>query len=161
MHATACTRGDSPVPQQPVDSAAIALVRAESATASAVAAIPASGLWDVDRVSERLVRSGVAPRRIEPVPPKPAFFASANATGAFVVGRGGELRAFVFADSAARMRATASLDPATASPRGAATAWPGSPLLIVTQNLAAVLIGGSATLRERVQLALEAGVSAK
>ncbi len=143
----------------PGDSVAIARVRAESATASAVAAIPAAGLWDVDRVSERLVRSGVAPRRVEPVPPKPTFFATATASAAFSVGRGGELRVFVFADSTARIRATAALDPATASPRGATTAWPAPPLLIVSQNLAAVLLGGSATLQERVQLALEAGVS--
>lgn len=143
------------------DSATIAAVRAESATAASVAGRPPSPLWDVDRVSERLVRSGVAPRRIEPAPAAPAFFATAVATGAFNVGRGGELRVFVFSDSLARRRATDALDPETASPRGSAPAWPQPPVLIGVQNLAAVLMGGTETLRERVQLALEAGLPSR
>jgi hypothetical protein len=143
----------------------IAAVRAESATAAAVAAKPVSSLWDVDRVSERLVRSGVAPRRIDPTPPVPPFFATAMATGAFSVGRDGELRVFIFNDSTARRAATEPLDPLTSSPRGEPIAWPRptfeAPLLIIAQNMAAVLIGGRSTLRERVQLGLEAGLPSK
>jgi hypothetical protein len=157
----ACTASDPKPAVPPAVPAVIAAVRAESATAAAVAARPSSALWDVDRVSERLVRSGVAPRRMDPPPKAPAFFATATTTGAFAVGRSGELRVFVFRDSLARKRVTDGLDPATASPRGAAVAWAQAPVLIVVQNLAAVMLGGSATLQERVQLALEAGLSAR
>jgi hypothetical protein len=136
----------------------MAAVRAESANAAAVAARPKSPLWDVALVSERLVRAGVAPRRIEPSPPVPVFFSKATASAAFNVGRGGELRVFIFADSAARRRATDGLDSATASPRGAAMAWASAPRLIVGQNFAAIMMGGTDVLKERVQLALEAGL---
>ena len=136
----------------------MAAVRAESANAAAVAARPKSQLWDVDLVSERLVRAGVAPRRIEPPPRVPDFFSTATASAAFNVGRGGELRVFIFADSVARRRATQGLDSATASPRGAAIAWPSTPLLIIGQNFAGIMMGGTAVLKERVQLALEAGL---
>lgn len=127
----------------------------------AVAQRPASALWDPDRVSERLVRSGVAPRRVEPTPEVPAFLAGVTESASFVVGRGGELRVFIYADSVARRRVTDALDPRTASPRGAARAWPLDPVgptLIVNGNLAAVLMGGTSALHERVQLALEAGL---
>ena len=136
----------------------MAAVQAESITAAAVAARPASPLWDVDRVSERLVRAGVAPRRIDPAPAVPPFFSTATASAAFSVGRGGELRVFIFADSVARRRATSALDSATASPRGAPMAWPKEPLLIVGQNFAGIMMGGTDVLKERVQLALEAGL---
>lgn len=154
----ACGGRDSAGTRARPDSAAAAAVRAESATAAAVAARPRSQVWDVDRVSERLVRAGVAPRRIDPAPAVPPFFATATASAAFNVGRGGELRVFIFADSTARRRATVALDPVTASPRGVSFAWPQTPVLIVGQNFAGIMMGGSAVLKERVQLALEAGL---
>ena len=136
-----------------------AAIAAESAKAVAVAARPSTGLWDLDHVSERLVRSGVAPRRITPVPESPDFFAGAKETGAFSVGRGGELRVFVFTDSLARRRVTEALDRQTASPKGQTRWWPKDAVLIVVQNLAGVMMGGSDRLKERVQLGLEAGIA--
>lgn len=143
------------------DSVTMAAVRTESATAESVATRPPSPLWDVDRVSERLVRAGVAPRRILPVPKAPAFFSAAREAGAFNVGRGGEVRVFIFVDSLARRRATDPLDPQTASPRGSGSAWPDGAILVVGQNMAAVIMGGTDRLKERVQLALEAGLPAQ
>jgi hypothetical protein len=125
--------------------------------AAAVAALPPSALWDIARVSERLVRAGVNPRRIEPTPSAPEFLAN-TVTAAFAVARVGELRAFVFPDTLSRRRVTDLLDPATAAPRGSVAPWRSRPLLIVSQNLVAVMLGGSETQRERVQLALEAGL---
>jgi hypothetical protein len=158
--AVACT--DPAEKQRIADSTAIVAVRAESATAAVVAARPPSALWDAERMSERMVRSGVAPRRIEPTPEVPAFFATAASSAAFLVGRGGELRVYIFADSTARQRATDALDPRTASPRGERSVWPidglGA-LLITNNNLAAVLFGGNSALHERVQLGIEAGLS--
>jgi hypothetical protein len=118
-------------------------------------------LWDIDRVSERLVRSGMAPRRVEPAPAPPAFLASAKATAAFAVGREGDLRVFIFTDSIARRKVTESLDPMTASPMGQPVAWSSAPVLIIVQNLVAVMMKGTPRLQERVQLALEAGIAAQ
>jgi hypothetical protein len=98
---------------------------------------------------------------VTPVPSAPEFFGTARETAAFEVGRGGDLRVFIFRDSLERRRVTESLDPATASPRGQPVAWPAAPVLIVVQNLAAVMMGGSARLQERVQLVLEAGIAAQ
>ena len=138
--------------------AEIKAVSAESATAAAVQARPLSPLWDVDRAAERLFRAGIAPRRITPAPDVPSYFATATSSAAFHVGRDGEVRVYMFADSAARRRVTEALDTRTAAPRGTSNPWEDRPLLIVAQNLAAVMIGGSDQLRERVQLALEAGL---
>lgn len=140
-----------------VDSAAREAMRAESVTASLSAARPPSPLWDVDRVAERLVRAAVGPRRIEPVPDAPPFFAGAT-TAAFTVARGGEVRVFIYPDSTARRAATEPLDPETVRPQGSKWSWPDRPLLIVSGNLAAVMLGSTAVQRERVQLALEAGL---
>ena len=153
--------GDAPPPISRGDSATVAAMRAESVTASYTAGVKPMGLWDVDHVSERLVRSGVAPRRVDPAPPAPEFLKSAKEVAAFSVGREGDLRVFIFADSNARRKVTESLDPATASPRGQPVAWSSAPVLIVVQNLVAVLMGGSPRFQERVQLALEAGLAAK
>jgi hypothetical protein len=135
----------------------MAAIRAESAAASAAAARAPSESWDVEAVSERLVRAGVAPRRIDPAPEAPEFLAH-TITAAFALGRDGELRVFIFPDSGARRRVTGRFDPVTATPRGADFHWPRTPLLIVQQNLAAIMMGGTEALRERVQLALEAGL---
>jgi hypothetical protein len=153
--------GEAPKPISRADSATVAAMRAESVTASHTAGVPSMGLWSIDRVSERLVRSGMAPRRVDSVPAPPSFLASAKEIAAFAVGREGDLRVFIFADSAARRRVTESLDPATASPRGQPGAWPSDPVLIVVQNLMGVMMKGTPRLRERVQLALEAGIAAQ
>jgi hypothetical protein len=161
LMAGGCRGGDASDALRRADSATFVAIRAESATAVAVSQRAPSGAWDADRVSERLVRSGVAPRRVEPSPEVPGFFRDAIESASFVVGRGGELRVYIFADSAARRRATDALDPRTASPRGAPRAWPLDPVgptLILNGNLAAVLLGGTSALHERVQLGLEAGL---
>jgi hypothetical protein len=157
--ALACGGDAAPPPVSRADSATVVAMRAESVTASHTAALKPMGLWDVDHVSERLVRSGMAPRRVEPAPPAPAFLASAKVAAAFAVGKEGDLRVFIFSDSLARRKVTESLDPATASPRGQPVAWPSAPVLIVVQNLMAVMMKGSPRFQERVQLALEAGLA--
>ena len=156
----ACSERPEPDPGPALDSATLSAIRAESVTAAAVAARPPSALWDVDRVSERLVRAGVGPRRIDSVPPAPSFFRDAHAA-VFAVAGGGQLRVFIFPDSARRRAATDELDPLTVAPPGATSPWPSEPLLIVSNNLAAVMLGSRPVQRERVQLALEAGLPSK
>jgi hypothetical protein len=135
----------------------VAAIRAESARAAEVASLPRSSQWDLARVSERLVRAGVNPRAVDTIPSLPAFIGPVE-VGRFRVGRGGDLVVMVFADSVARRAITETLDPATAAPPGVASPWGASPLLIVSANVMAVFVGGSSSLRERVQLALEAGL---
>ena len=150
--------GEAPAPPRPAaDSAMVVAIRAESARAAAVASLPQSSQWDLARVSERLVRAGVNPRAVDTIPVVPAFIGQAE-VGRFRVGRGGDLVVMVFADSVARRAITETLDPATAAPAGVGSPWGESPLLIVSANVMAVFVGGSSSLRERVQLALEAGL---
>jgi hypothetical protein len=158
--AAACADRAEPDPGPTLDSATLSAIRAESVTAAAVAARPPSALWDADRVSERLVRAGVGPRRIDSVPPAPSFFRDARVAAFAVVG-GGQLRVFIFPDSARRRAATDGLDPVTVAPPGAESPWPSEPLLILSNNLAAVMLGSRPVYRERVQLALEAGLPSK
>lgn len=70
------------------------------------------------------------------------------------------VHAYLNADSAARRPATGGLDSLHLAPKGVASPYPFPRLLIVQNNLAAVLIGGSERQQERVSLALTAGLPA-
>lgn len=73
------------------------------------------------------------------------------------VGRG-ELQVYVYPSVAARERAISALDTTRVAPRATPFAWPKPPTLIVSNNLAAVLLTDDERLVERVQLALTAGL---
>jgi hypothetical protein len=156
--ASACGDAPAPPPQRgtlsPADREA---VRAESLRAAAVAARPATGRWDLDLVAERLVRAGVNPRATDTLPPLPDFL-GAPQMGRFRIGRGIDLLVFIYPDSVARRAVTDALDPEKAAPPGQVSPFGLTPLMITSANLLAVLGGGSSTQRERVQLALEAGL---
>ncbi len=155
----ACTDAPPPPSRPTIDVATVEAIRAESARAARVSALPRSSVWDLDRVSERLVRAGVNPRAVDTMPEVPEYLAGV-AAGRFRVGRGGDLLVFLFADSLARRDLSTTLDPLTAAPPGAESPWGANPTLILSNNLLAVLVGGSSVLRERVQLAIEAGLPA-
>jgi len=154
----ACTAPDARKQAEAV--VARAAVSAESVKAAAAAATPSTGRWDEAHLTERLVRSGLAPQ---------ALAAESAVEGAapwwgvpahsYRVGNA-TLHAFIYADSAARLRATGGLDTLTAAPRGGASPYGLPRLLIVNNNLAAVLVGGSERQQERVSLALTAGLPA-
>jgi len=141
----------------PLSAEAVAAVRAESLRAAAVLGRPRTGKWDRDLVAERLRRAGVNPRASDTAPLRPAFLGQPEATQ-FQIGRGASLAVYLYADSSARRAVTAGLDPESASPPGVPSPWGLDPLPIVSVNLFAVLSGGSSAMRERVQLALEAGL---
>jgi hypothetical protein len=157
----ACGEAPAPLPREApaaaLDSLAVAAVRAESLRASEVVARPSTGLWDLDRVSERLVRAGVNPRASDTVPEVPSFLGT-PAAGRFRMGRTLDLMVYLYPDSLARRRAAAALHPALVTPPGAIVPWGPDPLLIQSVNLLAILTGGSSAQRERIQLALEAGL---
>jgi hypothetical protein len=150
---------EAPPPPGAVDAATATAIRAESARATTIAARPSTGLWDLDRVSERLVRAGVNPRAVDTLPALPAFM-QRETVGRFRVGRGGDLLIFLYVDSLARRAVSSTLTPDNAAPEGVVSPWGLDPHLIVSNNLIAVLVGGSTSLRERVQLAIEAGLPA-
>jgi hypothetical protein len=107
-------------------------------------------------VRERLDQAGLVPQVDSAAPPAPVPFLRAPATR-FRLGRG-ELRAFVYDDTAALARDLAALDTVRVAPRGGQYAWGDAPpTFIRSGNLVAVLLTANEHQIERVQLALEAG----
>lgn len=130
-------------------------MEAAAATATQVAALPATGLWSEAHLMDRLVRAGVAPRaRDGAVPETPWMPVPAVA----LLAGGGEVFVWIFADSTARRAATETIDPMSGAPRGTVSPFP-PPVLFVTQNnLAAAIVGGRESNQERIALALQAGL---
>jgi hypothetical protein len=135
--------------------AARTAVASASATAAAAAAKPTtSGLWDIPHVVERLVRSGLAPR------PLMGERGERNFRVPGVVYQVGDARltVYIFPDSVARRAVTVAVDTAALGPKTVPGRPPVLAQLIVQNNLAAVLVGGSERQQERVALALGAGL---
>jgi hypothetical protein len=142
--------------QARVEQAARTAIAAESSTAAEAGSIPSTGKWDEPHLVERLVRAGLAPRAMRDEKgedfwkvPVLAYQLGSNT-----------LYVYLYRDSLARRAVTATLDTITAAPRGRSDVYPLRHILIVQNNLAAVMVGGSDTQQERVRLALEAGLPA-
>lgn len=130
-------------------------VGADSVAAAAPAPTPAAtdsgclrtGKWELCSVRDRLEHAGLVPQPRDSV--RPAF---ASVPGVvYGIGRG-ELQIFLYADSAARARDFTRFDMARVQSPG------GTPTLITSNNLAAILLSDNATQVERVRLALTAGL---
>lgn len=131
--------------------------RAVDAVAREVRAVPAvksTGRWSEAELTQRLVNAGLAPHPDDSVPRHPDF---GPAPIAYRLGKA-HLLVWIYADSVARQRATASLDTLHAIPQGQPNAWAEPPLFVVQNNMLAVIIGGSDRARERIRLAIEAGL---
>lgn len=116
---------------------------------------PAStGRWDHPQLTQRLVDAGLAPRPDDSVPPHPDY--RATPVG-YRVGSA-HLLAWIYVDSLARRAASASIDTLTAFPRAPEAAFAEPPMFVVQNNLMVVIVGGSERQRERIRLALEAGL---
>ena len=126
-----------------------------STIADRAAATLSTGLWTPEHLTERLVRAGVAPRRVEDAPAGPEWMGATRLT--FLAG-GGELHAWIYDDSTARRAISATLDATTATPVGRAIPYELPVTLVVQNNLVAVITGGDARNHERIALALEAGL---
>ena len=124
-------------------------------TAAQAAAVPATGLWSEAHLLDRLLRAGVAPRRVDEAAEGPAWMPAKPLV--FRAG-GGEVWAWVFADSTARRAVTDGLDPETGTPPGATVPYPPPMVFVLQNNLAAVIIGGTARNQDRITLALQAGL---
>jgi hypothetical protein len=111
------------------------------------------GAWQPCSVERRLidagfvlVKTGAAPTGVFPV-----------AGTSYTLGTAA-LHVYLFASSKARETAVAAIDTVAVAPRGGAANWPMPPTLIMSNNLAAVLISDNGRLVERVQNAITAGL---
>jgi chromate reductase, NAD(P)H dehydrogenase (quinone) len=117
------------------------------------AACPATGLWDLCTVRERLERAGLAPQ-----PQDDSVFHDFMQSGGavFTVG-GSELQVFIYPDAKALARVITKVDTLNVSVPGQRGDWPLPPTFIRSANMAAILLSSNARQVERVQDALTAG----
>ena len=114
---------------------------------------PATGIWQVCNVVERLDRAGLAPRRDSGLVREEPLSAPGVA---IQLGRS-ELRVFLYADRAARERDQSRLDARRYAAATEPLALNAEATLIVSENLLAILRSRSDHQRERVSDALTAG----
>ena len=133
-----------------------AAIAAESAKAAVASITPTGGRWDEAHLVERLVRSGLAPQALPREQGERYWDTTVHAYRINTA----TLFAYLYADSVARRRVTAELDTLTAAPKGTPSPYAKPHLLIVQNNLAAVLMGATERQAERVTLALTAGLPA-
>lgn len=152
-----CAACGVPAEQGESDQAAARAAIADAdATAARSASMPSTGrLWTPDLLVERLVRAGVAPRRVEGASEGPVWM---HATRLAFLAGGGELSVWIYPDSVARAAVTGTLDPTTGVPAGSAIPYELPITLVVQNNLAAIISGGIERNHERITLALEAGL---
>ena len=131
--------------------------RGVDAVAEAVRSAPrvaSTGRWDEPQLTQRLVSAGLAPRPDDSVPPHPDY--RVKPVG-YRVGSA-HLLAWMYADSLARRAVSASADTLTALPRDPKLPFAAPPMFVRQNNLMAVIVGGSERQRERIRLAIEAGL---
>jgi hypothetical protein len=150
----ACTSSEEK--QARADAVARTAIAAESSKAAAAASLPSTGKWDEPHLVERLVRAGLAPQEMKDQKGELYWRVPVHV---YQVGYS-VLHVYIYSDSLARRAVTATLDTVTAAPQGKVGSYPLRHILILQNNLAAVLVGGSDAQQERVRLAIEAGLPA-
>ena len=155
--ATACGKGSSPAADSSAgDVTRVALT--SSTTASAVAngtPCPATGLWALCSIEQRLKRSGLVAKRIDTAASsRPGFSVTPQV---YALGRDSRLELFIYPSEAALARDIAKMDTVKVAPTGTIGSWSVPPLLIRSANLAAVLLTRDAREADRLSLALTAG----
>lgn len=114
---------------------------------------PGTGHWESCTVFDRLERAGLAPQRGDTV--RFAFLKIAGQT--WRLGKA-TIHVFRYRDSLSRHADFVTLDSLHARPRAdTLTAWPGTPTVLVNDNLLAILLSDNDEQVERVTLALTAG----
>ncbi len=114
---------------------------------------PGTGHWESCTVFDRLERAGLAPQRGDTV--RYPFLGVAGQTWRLGIAT---IHVFRYRDSTARRADFVALDSARVRPAGdTVTAWPGTPTLLVNDNLLAILLSENEEQVERVSLALTAG----
>lgn len=114
---------------------------------------PGTGHWTSCAVRKRLDAAGVAPQTATDLPDLPKF---GVVPALYTVGKSG-LAVYLFADSAARARASATLDTLHFIPASKELTMRGETTAIQNDNLLALLFSRMEQQRERVSDALLAG----
>ena len=138
---------DSLPPPAPAPVAAVA-------PGAAASGCPHTGAWAICNVEQRLKQAGFVAKRVSGEPSKRAGFSVTPVV--YTLGRA-RLEVFIYDDEQSLARDFAKMDTVAVSPPGVATSWGGTPLLIRSVNLAAVLISDNPQQAERLALALTAG----
>lgn len=155
MWLVGCGASEKPKKQQPPR-----VTRDDAVPRAGPAPLPtcaATGHWEPCTVFDRLERAGLAPQRGDSV--RFPFLRVGGQTwrlGTAVI------HVFRYRDSVARHADFAALDSARVRPSGGTlTTWPGTPTLLVNDNLLAILLSENGEQVERVTLALTAGPPSK
>jgi hypothetical protein len=149
--AVAC--GGEPPP--PADSTTVPGIVLDTAPSGSVGC-RLEGLWAWCSVLDRLERAGVVLTPREDVPPNDLLTGERRA---FTVGAGeDELHVFLYPTVAARLANTGSLDSATVSPKGERRPYRVQPLLVTSNNVAALVFTMNERTSERLSLAISAGL---
>jgi hypothetical protein len=117
--------------------------------------VATTGRWDLPQLTERLVNAGLAPHPDDSLPSHPDY--KAEPVG-FRLGSA-HLLVWMYRDSLARRAVSVSIDTLTAFPHAQPSAFAVPPMFVLQNNLIAVVVGGSERQRERIRLAIEAGLS--
>ena len=149
MAALAGCTGGEPAPSADTPAAAVAT----TASPRTGDDCPLTGAWRPCSVMDRLEHAGLAPVARDSV--RHTFLSVPGAV--YAVGRG-ELQLFLYPDSAARARDFVTFDTARVQPPGTMVTWRAPASLVLSNNLAAILLSDNATQVERVRLALTAGL---
>jgi hypothetical protein len=118
------------------------------------ATCPHTGKWALCSVENRLRQAGFVARKTEGKPVRRPGFSVEPVVYRLGSGR---LEVFIYADEAAMERDVAKIDTLTVAPGGVASPWDGTPVLVRSGNLAAVLVTETQSQIERLTLALTAG----
>jgi hypothetical protein len=132
-------------------------VDAVARAARGASQLASTGRWGQSQLTQRLIDAGLAPRPDDSLPTHPDYKVKPVA---YRLG-GAHLLAWIYSDSMARRAVSATIDTLTAFPKAeASAAWAALPEFVVQNNLIAVILGGSDRQRERIRLAIEAGLAA-
>jgi hypothetical protein len=152
--ALASCGGDAPPP--PADSVASQDVVVLDTAVTPADGCLKEGLWQWCSVLDRLERAGVVLTPRDSAPPNDLFHGQRRT---FTVGAGeDEIHVFLYESDAARRADTGAIDSATVSPKGERRSYRVQPLLVTSNNLAALVFTMNERTSERLSLALSAGL---
>ena len=112
-----------------------------------------TGLWAPCSIERRLKQSGFVVKKLDVSPERAGFTVKPVV---YTLGSS-RLEVFIYDDEKSLQSDMQALDTITAAPHGATSAWPSTPILIRSANLAAVLLTQNQRQSERVALAITAG----
>jgi hypothetical protein len=117
---------------------------------------PLYGDWQPCNLEDRLTRAGLVFERDD----KPVRHDFLGVPGTKYTMQNAELQVFLYPNAEARKRDTDPLDTTAVAPPGKRVIWPQPPTLVVTNNLAAIVLTLNGRLGERIALAIGAGLPA-